>query len=284
MKIAKHLTKTWVLSFAMGLGLSTSFSVNVCFAQGKAAIVRETAEYVMKKFSKEVAEESVETISRKIEGAVIKYGDDGLEAIRKIGPRAVQLADEAGEAGAASVKLMAKYGEDSLWLVGKQSRMGIVAAHGDDAAKALIRQGEVAEPLIKSLGAPAAKALSNVSTQNGRRIAMMAEDGTLAKIGPRSEDLMNVIAKFGDKGMEFVWKNKAALAVGTTLVAFLSNPEPFIDGTLDISKVAAESIVEPIAREIGLQTNWTAVLLTVVVCSFGVYVLRKFWNRNTRAA
>ncbi|MCY2973804.1 MAG: hypothetical protein NTW52_03960 [Planctomycetota bacterium] len=237
----------------------------------------------MKKFSKDIAEESLETITKKIEGAVVKYGDEGLEAIRKIGPRAVQLADEAGEAGSASVKLMAKYGEDSLWLVGKQSRMGIVAAHGDDAATALIRQGEIAEPLIKSLGSPAAKALSNVSTQNGRRIAMMVDEGMISKAGSRAEDLMNVIAKFGDKGMEFIWKNKAALAIGTTLAAFLSDPQPFIDGTLDLSKVAATSVVEPIAREVALKTNWTAVLMTMVVGSFGVYILRKFWSRNSKS-
>jgi len=283
MTIENCSVNTSVLWCVMAVGVVFSTDSSRCLAQGKAAVARETAEYVMKKFSKEVAEESVETITRKIEGAVIKYGDEGLEAIRKIGPRAVQIADEAGEAGAASVKLMAKYGEDSLWLVGKQSRMGIVAAHGDDAAKALIRQGEIAEPLIKSMGAPAAKALSNVSTQNGRRIAMMVDEGMVAKAGSRAEDLMNVIAKFGDKGMEFIWKNKAALAVGTTLAAFLSNPEPFIDGTMELSKVAATSVVEPIARQIGLQTNWTAVLLAMVVGSFGVYVLRKFWNRNSRA-
>ena len=112
---------------------------------------------------------------------------------------------------------------------------------------------------------------------------MMVDEGIVAKAGSRAEDLMNVIAKFGDKGMEFIWKNKAALAVGTTLAAFLSNPEPFIDGTMELSKIAATSVVEPIARQIGLQTNWTAVLLAMVVGSFGVYVLRKFWNRNRRA-
>ncbi len=268
------------LVFAIGLMVSLDSSKGL--AQGKAAAVREAAEYVMKKFSKDVAEESVETITKKIEGAVVKYGDEGLEAIRKIGPRAVQLADEAGEAGAESVKLMAKYGEDSLWLVGKPSRMGIVASHGDDAAKALIRQGEIAEPLIKSMGAPAAKALSNVSTQNGRRLAMMVDEGVISKAGSRAEDLMNVIAKFGDKGMEFIWKNKAALAVGTTLAAFLSDPQPFIDGTLDLSKVAASSVVEPIAREVGLKTNWTVVLMTMVLGSFGVYLIRKFWSRNSQ--
>jgi len=255
-----------------------------CLAQGKAAVAREAAEYVMKKFSKEVVEESVETMTRKIEIAIVKYGDDGLAAIRNIGPRAVQLADEAGEAGAASVKLMAKYGEDSLWLVGKQSRMGIVASHGDDAARALIRQGEVAEPLIKSMGAPAARALANVSTQNGRRIAMMVDEGQIAKMGSRSEELMNVIAKFGDRGMEFIWKNKTALAVGITLAAFLSDPEPFINGTRDLSKIVASSVLEPIAREVGLRTNWTAVILTLVVCCFGVYLIRKAASRKPTPA
>jgi hypothetical protein len=282
MTLERNSVKTSVLHVVCVAGLLFGLDQNACFAQGKATAVREAAEYVMKKFSKDVAEESVETITKKIEGAVVKYGDEGIEAIRKVGPRAVQLADEAGEAGAESVKLMAKYGEDSLWLVGKPSRMGIVASHGDDAAKALIRQGEIAEPLIKSMGAPAAKALANVSTQNGRRIAMMVDEGLASKAGSRTEDLMNVIAKFGDKGMEFIWNNKAALAVGTTLAAFLSDPQPFIDGTLDLSKIAAASVVEPIAREVGLKTNWTAILMTMIVGSFGVYLIRKFWSRNSQ--
>jgi len=280
-QILKTLASVGVFLLSIVFFLS---DVRECHAQGKAAIAREAAEFVMKKFSKEAAAESVETMTQKIEGAMVKYGEDGLAAIRNVGPRAIQLADEAGEAGAASVKLMAKYGDDSLWLVGKQSRMGIVAAHGDDAATALIRQGEIAEPLIKSMGAPAAKALANVSTQNGRRIAMMVDEGQIAKAGSRSEDMMNVIAKFGDRGMEFIWKNKAALAVGATLTAFLADPAPFIDGTRELSKVVASSIVEPIAREVGIRTNWTAVLLAFVVCSFGVYLIRRVTTRQSKTA
>jgi len=65
---------------------------------------REAAEYVFRKFGKEVAEEGVETLSRKIEMLAIKHGDDAFEAVRKIGPRTFRLVEEAGEHGAQSLK------------------------------------------------------------------------------------------------------------------------------------------------------------------------------------
>ena len=153
---------------------------NVSDAQGKAVLAREAVEYAMRKFSKEVAEVGVETMTRKIETLAIKYGDDVFLAVRKVGPRTLRIVEESGEYGLESVKLMARYGDDAVWVVAKKNRMAIFIKYGDNAAEGMMKHGEIAEPLLTSFGKPAAGALKSVSSQNCRRLAILANDGQFA--------------------------------------------------------------------------------------------------------
>jgi hypothetical protein len=221
---------------------------------GKA--VRETAEFVFRKGGKEATELGLETLTRKIESLALKYGDDALTAVKKVGPRTFRIVEEAGEDGLHCVKLLARYGDDALWVATKKSRLALSIRYGDDAAKAMIKHGEIAEPLIESLGTPATGALKAISTQDGRRLAMLAQEGTLAKIG-RTDELLAVIGKYGDRGMQFVWRHKGPLAVAAALAAFLADPQPFIDGSVDIAKLAAEGVARPLASGAVERTNWT---------------------------
>jgi hypothetical protein len=246
-------------------------------AQGKAALAREMAEYVIKKFGKKVADEGVETLTRKIETVIVKYGDDGVAAVKKVGPRSFRLIEEAGENGVESVKLMSKYGDEAIWVVGKKGRLAIFVKYGDDAAEAMIKHGEIAEPLIGKFGDSAALALKSVSSQNARRISMLDDAGELAAIG-RTPELLAVVGKYGDAAMDFVWKNKGALTVAAALTAFLSDPEPFINGTRDLAQTVGTSLVQPIAQEIGKRTNWTFVILTLIGIACGIVGLR-FWAK-----
>ena len=246
-------------------------------AQGKAALAREMAEYVMKKFGKEVADEGVETLTRKIETVIVKYGDDGVAAVKKVGPRSFRLIEEAGENGVESVKLMAKYGDEAIWVVGKKGRLAIFVKYGDYAAEARIKHGEIAEPLIGKFGDSAALALKSVSSQNARRISMLDDAGELAAIGSTPE-LLAVVGKYGDAAMDFVWKNKSALTVATALTAFISDPEPFINGIRDLAQTVVTPLVQPITQEIGKRTNWTFVILTLICIACGIVGLR-FWAK-----
>lgn len=100
---------------------------------------------------------------------------------------------------------------------------------------------------------------------------MMLESGELARLGDRTPELMNVIAKYGNPACDLFWRNKGSifLAAGGTaaLTAFLSNPEPFINGTKDLAAVMAEHVAAPLAEvpvAIARQTNWTPIVLTIV--------------------
>lgn len=264
--------------YGMAMLLVVTLAGSPVLAQARARAARELAEYLMSKFGKEAAEESVETLTRKVQTLVTRYGDDAANVLRKVGPRAFRLVDDAGEHAPDAIKLMARYGDDAVWVVGKKNRMALFLKHGDDAAEAMMRHGEIVEPMVQSFGKPAAVALKSLSGQNARRLAMLAEDGQLARIG-RTEELLEVVGKYGDKAADFVWRHKGALMVGAALTAFLADPEPFINGAKDITKFVGESAVKPLAEvpqqvavEAAKRTNWTVVSVTAVAV-FALLVL-----------
>jgi len=267
----------------MALALCLSLvSPCVLWAGLPSKAIQEAAEYVFRKGGKEATELGLETITKKIETLVLKYGDDAVVAVKKAGPKTFRIVEEAGENGLVSVKLLARYGDDAVWVVAKKKRLAIFVKFGDDAAESLMKHGEIAESLLGSFGKPAAGALKAVSTQNGRRLAMMADDATLSRIG-RTDELLAVVAKYGDGAMNFIWNNKGALTVAATLTAFLANPQPFIDGTVDITKTGVEGVVTPVATEIGKNTNWTLILGSSVLI-VGAIVALKLWLRHRATA
>jgi len=182
--------------------LFIGFSGNAS-AGAKTMAAKEAAEYIMRKFGKETGEQSVETLARKIEVLAIKHGDEALSAARKVGPRTIRIVEEAGEHGPQTIKLMARHGDEAVWVVAKKNRLAIFVKYGDDAAESMMKHGELAEPLLETMGKPAAGALNAVSKQNGRRLAMMADDGMLTNIG-RTDELLGVIRKHGDAAMDFI--------------------------------------------------------------------------------
>lgn len=269
-------------------GLIFAFSATV-FAGVMTKAAKEAAEYVVNKFGKDAAEQGVETLARKIEVLAVKHGDEAFSAAKRVGPRTFQIVEEAGENGPQAIKLMARSGSDAIWVVAKKNRMAIFVKYGDDAADAMMKYGEIAEPLITSLGKPATSALNAISTQNGRRLAMMADDGSLASIG-KSEELLTVVGKCGDRAMDFIWRNKGALTVAATLTAFIASPEPFLDGTVDISKSVVENVGKPLATvpgqvmaEASKNTNWTWVF-SVVAAIVGCIAAFKLWLSHRKSA
>jgi len=258
----------------------------------KSQAAREVAEGVLKKFGIEAAEGTVDAFATRLEAAAVRHGDDAVKAVEKIGPRAIPLVEQAGANGGKAANLIAQYGEEGAWIVARPKSMALFAKYGEKAGEAMIKHPGASESLLTAHGKAAAEALGNVNAQNGRRLAMMLEEGELAKIG-RTEALLEAVGKHGDRAMDFVWRNKGALAVGTSLVAFLANPEPFLDGTTKLSQSVVENIGKPLAEapkvvaaEAAKQTNWTAITALVVVVGGLLIALRMFlkrWRMPARA-
>jgi hypothetical protein len=243
-------------------------------ADAKSKAAQEVAQYVLERFGRQAAKDGVQALARRIEQTALKHGDGVFLAVRKLGPQGLHLIEEAGAHGKQVSALLAQYGEHgAVWVVSRPKGMALVLKHGEEAAAVLVKHKGFAEPVIEQLGAPAVRALQAVGTQNGRRLAMMAE-GELAQIG-RTPELLHVIGAYGDKAMAFVWSHKGALAVTAGLTAFLADPAPFIEGTKDLTKIVAENTVKPLAEvpaiaaregagEVARRTNWTLVFLAII--------------------
>lgn len=241
------------------------------FAQ-KASAAREAAEYVIKRFSREAAEESVESLTPKIARLCAKHGDEAVAAVKNVGPRAFRLVEEAGEHGTEAIKLMVRYGDDAAWVISRPGRLAIFIKHGDDAAEAMIKHKDIVIPLLERYRGAAAQAFKAVDGQSARRLVMMEDAGELARIG-RTDDVLTIVSRYGDKAADFVWRNKGALATGAALTAFLNDPRPFLEGTRDLAKVAGDVAREPL-REAARSTNWTLVIIMVFLASAIVAAVR----------
>ncbi len=140
-------------------------------ADWKSKAAREAVEYLFRKGSKEAVAEGAEALTRRIASAAARHGDDAVNAVRRIGPRALKLADDAGEHGAMAMRVLAKHGDDGVWLVSRPRALGLLSRYGDDAAELLIRQKGVAEPLLEQFG--------------GNALRRWAESGLAAAAGSR---------------------------------------------------------------------------------------------------
>lgn len=277
-----------VTGASLGLALFLNIAAPAQAGLGSKA-AGELAEFVMKKFGKQVAAEGAEKLAARLVKATARHGDDVLTAVRKVGPKAIVLADDAGANAPRVLRLLTHYGDDAARVLSRPKGMALFARYGDDAASALIKHPGIAEPLVESMGRPAVNALGAVGARSGRRLAMMAEGGELAALG-RTPEVMGVIAKYGDPAMEFIWRHKGALAVGTALTAFLANPQPFIDGTTEITSTVAENVAKPavvaagnVAQEAAGFARWTLTMLVAALAvglGLAVSTLRKPWVRG----
>jgi hypothetical protein len=236
---------------------------------GKAA--QEAAEFVLKKFGLKAVQEGGEVLAGRIASSVARHGDDVIAAVRRVGPKALNLADEAGENAPRVLRLLSHHGDDAARILARPQGMALISRYGDDVAEVLIRHKGIAEPLLEKLGEPAIKAMGAVGAQGGRRLAMMAHGGQLAAIG-RTPELLGVIARHGDKAMDFIYRHGVVLAGGAALAAFLANPEPFLDGTNQLVGTVAENAVRPAVEAVGdvaLEAagfaRWTLTLVVIAL-------------------
>ena len=277
------------LMIALIAVLALSMAAPPARAGVESAAIREGAEYVMRKFGKEVTQElgqqAEQVLARKMETLATKYGErEAMAAVERVGPRAFRLVEEAGEdAAPQAVKLMGRVGDDAVWVIGRKRSLSLFTRYGDDAADAMLKHREIAEGLIEQFGASSARALKAVDGRGARRLAMMAEEGQLTAI-PQRAALFDTIGKYGNGAMDWVWRNKGALATAGVVAAFVHNPQPFIDGTVKVADIAGDKVVKPVlgtvAGGVATRTNWTIVLCSLI----GVTATYAAWRVRRRVA
>lgn len=254
MKKAKLEIRVFVALAVLALPVMLLADGKITFAK-KA--VTETVEYVMTKFGyKGLAG----PLAKKAEELTAKYGNDVLPVMRKMGPEALDAMEKLGPDAPKYIKLVMKNTDEAMYIVASPKRLRIYINHGDDTIPALAKYRGIMEEAIEKFGAPIAKASLKVDKGGAIQLAKMAKSGELTKIG-RTEELLEVVGKYGKKGMDFIWANKGSLMVASTLAAFLNNPQPFIDEVGEIVKPIPEALGE-IPKKAALSINWTWVTLT----------------------
>ena len=260
--------------FIMTILAVLAYCPDRCIAQGRAAAIREGVEFMIRQFGKEAAEVGTPALTRKLESLAAKHGDDAVRAAAKAGPTSIKLIEEAGEHPPEEIKLFAKHGDEAIWVVSQPNRLAIFVKHGDDAASAMMKHKAVIEPMLTNIGKPAGTALNSVGTRCGRNLTNLHADGFFTQVAAKSDDLLAIISKYGDRAADFIWKNKGALVVAGALTAFVANPEPFLDDVADITKFTIEKVAEvasvPVAettKEIASKSN-----ITYIVAAIGIVV------------
>jgi hypothetical protein len=183
--------------------------------------------------------EGVEAAGKKaFSGGTKKATHEGTEQLlKKVTTTTVR---KAGQEAAESAAKQA----------GKQAA-GAAIRNSDLAVKAISKHGAaIATPILSRYGDDGAKAIAKLSSTNARRMAMLTDE--LGAAG-RGKDFMRVLAERGDVAADWIWKNKATIAVGTTAAAFLTNPDAFLqaaEGVVSSSvETAGKHVVEPIIEE-----------------------------------
>jgi hypothetical protein len=208
---------------------------------------REAAEAALQLLGREVETEGTDALARTIERLAMRHGDEVRAAVREVGPEALRLA---GVRGGQADRVLAHYGPGAARIVERPALMELVERHGDDAVRALLTHPGLAEPVVGALGKPGARALATVGPRNARRLAIMTADGTLHRVG-RVEEVLGVVERYGDRALDFVWRHRGALTVGTLLAAFLRDPQSFLGGTRELAVSAGEAVGMSLAGAAG---------------------------------
>ncbi len=235
-------------------------------------VARLAADEASRLLGRSAEHAAVITLSRRIERLAVAHGAEALVAVRRAGPEAVEVIERAGSHGALASHLLAEHGPEAIIIAREPALLELVARHGEDAARALVRHPGLARSVIESTGAPGARALAGLNSQNARRLAMLIDDGTLMRMG-RQEALMNVIERQGDRALDFIWRNKGALAVGTVLAVFVADPEPFLSGARELGGGVAKVVAQPVlgvANHVGQVL--TKPLALVAIGTLGVLI------------
>jgi hypothetical protein len=230
----------------------------------RAGAVDRAARAVAGRLARSTSGEGTEALARRL---AARQGAEVIEAARRVGPGAIHVVEHAGAQANVAARLLARHGPAAARVVSRPRALALVARHGDDAARALVRHGRLAEPAIEELGRPAARALAVLSPRQARRLVEMAGSGDLARIG-RTGELLRIVEEFGDRAMGFVWRHKGALAVGTVLAAFLADPGPFLGGAKGLAGAASGTVAGlsgQVAAESASGIAWTIVGLAALV-------------------
>jgi hypothetical protein len=198
-------------------------TITICQAGVAGKILQEGAERLGSKIVRESAEELAEAAARK----ALQEGSEA--ALKKASSKVLQesLERAASEAGQTAVK------------------------YSDEIATAMLKHGSAVAPVVQHWGDDAARALSQVTSQNARRLVLLQDD--LLKSG-QAVPLLKLVQERGDTVVEWLWKNKSTVAAATAITVLVTNPDAVLNASTDLVvgtlDAVGEHAIQPVTNGI----------------------------------
>lgn len=217
-------------------------------------LAREIAGELAEQTGRKASREFIETTSVQLEKIASKCGNEALDVIEKNGLAAFRVFQAAGDdAGPYLVNAIRAYGDDAIRIAQTTAGRTVLRSGSETAIRAVARHTDATIPLIRQYGDNCARALTQISPANGRRLIQMVDEESL-KSGD-FQSLMGTIEKYGDKAMDFIWRHRKVLTSATLLTAFVNDPEPYLNGIKQLAEVAA-SPMKQFFKEAAESINW----------------------------
>ncbi|MFY9180160.1 MAG: hypothetical protein WAO12_10355 [Venatoribacter sp.] len=266
----KVMNKNFFSKVVLAIAVITLSIISSMASAGPVKAIKEVGEAVFTKQGQKVATKTANQLGEQTNHLIGKYGDDALPLLKKTGQVGVDAFEKAGIQAPKLIKLHKKYGDEALWLMKDPKKLDLFLQHGDEAAELLIKHPGLAEKLITQLGKNSIPAMNQLSKKGVQQMGIAANSGVFTATGTGAE-LLTVITKYGDAGMDFIWRNKKALTYAITVGAFIKSPQGFIDGTKKLViepgiDAAKQLVVDPVATSVipRINLNWIILFLLLI--------------------
>ena len=250
----------WV--FGIQFLLLLSFVSPIEAVPGSGKLVRETAEYMVKKWGRETVGEGIEASVAKL---VRQHGEEIAPLLRKNGPQMIRVMEDLG---AEALPLIRRFGNDGIEVLARSGETVLtqVRRFGDDAMEVAIRHRGIGENLIAELGEEGVRLGKQLSTEEVVQTlkllpALKSQNGVQAFIG--------AVDQYGSAVFRYIGRHPEVAAGGAALALLLAKPEIVIDGLEAVGtgvgrgvRAAGEEIIgvgNPLTRMI-----WVALIFALI--------------------
>src|SRR5664280_922069 len=100
-------------------------------------VARLAADEAARLLGRQAERAAMTTLSQRIARLAVEHGPESLVAVRRAGPEAVEVIEQASRRGGLASHLLAVHGSEALVIVREPVLLELVARHGDAAALAL---------------------------------------------------------------------------------------------------------------------------------------------------
>lgn len=253
--------RSCLLSMSAALALTAALPetgfASVATTSGKA--LRELAEVLVKQGGKEATDESIEAMTKQVAKMVARYGADAVPVMERYGVSAYRLLNDLPEGdGKLLVKSVRTYGDDAIRVAQTSAGREVLFSGSDAAIRAVIKYSDEAIPMIRKYGDDCARVLNNLPPQQGRRLIQLENEKLFD--AAQFDQFVGVVGRYGERGMEYIWRNKKLLLAAGAFALFANDPEVYINGIRDLAKDLGNITLGPIVKNVNWNL-WVGVLM-----------------------